>query len=146
MNELTNKLVQEESRQGLQGIMAAHFTQGTAKQAGEKNNKRTPFKSDESDQQLKKKRKDNVCKFCKKPGHFQVDCNKRKAWFEKKGNPMGFVSYFESKLTDVPSSTWWIDTSANVHVSNSMQGFSTIQITNLSDQDFIFMEIKTKLR
>ena len=73
-----------------------------------------------------------------------MDCNKRKAWFEKKGNPMGFVSYFESKLTDVPSSTWWIDTGANVHVSNSMQGFSTIQITNPSDQDFIFMGNKDK--
>lgn len=56
---------------------------------------------------------------------------------------MGFVSHFESKLTNVPSSTWWIDTAANVHVSNSMQGFITIQTTNPSE-NFIFMGNKDK--
>ena len=73
----------------------------------------------------KKKKTEDLCKFYKKPGHFQADCNKRKEWFEKKGNPMGFVSFFESNLTYLSSDTWWIDTGANVHVSNTMQGFLT---------------------
>ena len=56
---------------------------------------------------------------------------------------MGFVSHFESNLTNVPSSTQWIYTAANVHVSNSMQGFITIQTTNPSE-NFIFIGSKDK--
>ncbi|GJV69663.1 retrovirus-related pol polyprotein from transposon TNT 1-94 [Tanacetum coccineum] len=32
----------------------------------------------------KKEQHNNKCTFCKKEGHFQKDCPKRKAWFEKK--------------------------------------------------------------
>ncbi|GJU88304.1 retrovirus-related pol polyprotein from transposon TNT 1-94 [Tanacetum coccineum] len=32
----------------------------------------------------KKEHMDNKCKFCRKEGHFQKDCPKCKAWFEKK--------------------------------------------------------------
>jgi len=51
---------------------------------------------------------------------------------------MGFVSHFETNLTNAPSSTWWIDAIANAHVLNSMQGFIAIQTTNPSES-FIFM-------
>ena len=68
----------------------------------------------------KAKKDDNRCKFCKKPGHLQKDCTKRKEWFEKKGNPMCFVSFFESNLTYVSSNTWWLDSGANVNISNLM--------------------------
>ncbi|RWR95043.1 Retrovirus-related Pol polyprotein from transposon TNT 1-94 [Cinnamomum micranthum f. kanehirae] len=123
VNELANKLVQEEARLNQQGIKLAHLVQGAGHKAGKKYNsgqKRAPPRSNEAGQHPKKKKKENVCKFCKKPGHFQADCIKRKEWFEKKGNPMGFVSYFESNLTHASSNTWWIDTGANVHVSNTM--------------------------
>ena len=62
--------------------------------------------------------------FCKKYGHFQKDCQKRKAWFEKKGKPSAFVC-FESNLAEVPSNTWWIDSGCTTHVTNVMQGFLT---------------------
>ena len=40
------------------------------------------------------------CFFCNKPGHKKADCQKRKAWFEKRG--MHFVSVcFESNLIEV---------------------------------------------
>jgi hypothetical protein len=45
---------------------------------------------------------------------------------------------FESNLTVVPSNTWWIDSGSTVHVSNSMQGFLTIQILN-PNENFIVM-------
>ena len=47
------------------------------------------------------------------------DCLKRKAWFEKKGNFLSLVCY-ETNLTEVPSNTWWLDSIATIHVSNTM--------------------------
>ncbi|KAM3291586.1 hypothetical protein P3S67_019875 [Capsicum chacoense] len=42
----------------------------------------------ESSSQVRKKgNKNGKCHFCEKSGHFQKDCLKRKAWFEKKGIP-----------------------------------------------------------
>jgi hypothetical protein len=39
----------------------------------------------------------------------------------------GIVSvYFESNLTEVSSNTWWLDSAATTHVSNTMQGFLSI--------------------
>ena len=64
--------------------------------------------------------------FVKKLGHYQKDCSKRRAWFEKKGKHLAFI-YFESNLTEVPSNTWWIDSGATIHVSNTIQGFLTSQ-------------------
>ena len=65
------------------------------------------------------------CHFCKKKGHMQKDCVKRKAWFQKKGNFLSFVC-FETNLVDVPSNTWWLDSSATIHISNNMQGYLTL--------------------
>jgi len=54
--------------------------------------------------------------------HKKVDCFKFKNWLEKKkrGKPLALVC-FESNLVDVPSNTWWLDTSATIHVTNSLQ-------------------------
>ena len=85
----------------------------------------------------KKGDKVDKCHFCKNEGHYRKDCLKRKAWFEKKGIFNAFVC-FESNLSEVPSNTWWLDSSATTHVSNTMQGFLTFQSTNLND-NFFFM-------
>ncbi|GKC76251.1 retrovirus-related pol polyprotein from transposon TNT 1-94 [Tanacetum coccineum] len=62
----------------------------------------------------KKEQMDNKCKFCRKKGHFQNDCPKRKAWFEKKG--IHYVSVcFELNLFEVPSNTWWFAHGATTH-------------------------------
>nr|GEV97588.1 hypothetical protein [Tanacetum cinerariifolium] len=67
----------------------------------------------------KREQHNNKCNFCNKDGHFQKDCPKRKAWFEKKS--IHYVSVcFESNLYEVPSNTWWFDSGATTHVSNIM--------------------------
>lgn len=90
VNELANKLVQEEARLTQQGIKVAYFVQKAGHKAGMKHNsgqKRAPPRSNEANQPPKKKKKEDLCKFCKKPGHFAKDCTKRREWFEKKGIP-----------------------------------------------------------
>ena len=82
------------------------------------------------------------CHFCKKEGHFNKDCHKRKEWFEKKG--MNIYVIFESNLTEVPSNTWWIDSGATVHVSNTMQGFLTTR-TILPNERYIMMGNRAKV-
>ena len=47
--------------------------------------------------------------------------------FEKKGNLLGSVSFFESNFTNVSSKTWWIDNGANVHVTNSVHDLFMIK-------------------
>ena len=83
--------------------------QGVRKKMAEKGKgiKRSQPKPVEPDQAAPKKwnKKSDKCHFCGKSGHFQKDCLKRKAWFEKKGKPMAFVC-FESYLIEVPSNTW----------------------------------------
>ncbi|KAG7564376.1 Ribonuclease H-like superfamily [Arabidopsis suecica] len=142
-NELNIKLVQEETRLGREGIKVAHYVQEAGIKAGKRHqvgHKRAPPRSNDSTKanEKKKAKKDDRCNFCKKAGHFQKDCHKRKEWFEKKGNLMGSVSFFESNLTHVSSNTWWIDSGANVHVTNSLQGFLTIQNINPSE-NYLFM-------
>ena len=43
--------------------------------------------------QFNKKEHKDKCHFCKKVGHFQKDCLKRKAWFKKKGKPCAFECF-----------------------------------------------------
>lgn len=140
--ELANKLVQKESRLGREGIKVAHYVQGAGPKAGKRyqaSHKRAPPRMNDSNQVNEKKaRKDDRCNFCKKSGHFQKDCPKRKELFEKKGNPMGSVSFFESNFAHVSSDTWWIDSGANVHVTNSLQGFLTTQTIN-PNENYILM-------
>jgi hypothetical protein len=43
------------------------------------------------------------------------------AWLTKKGND--FISFIDdSFFTDFSSNTWWIDSGATVHITNSSQG------------------------
>ncbi|KAJ9565087.1 hypothetical protein OSB04_001053 [Centaurea solstitialis] len=130
---LRNQLDTEEKRLARRGITVAHLsTQGAhhkfGKKAGRGQKRAPPRMNDNVQPTQQKAKKDEKCRFCKKPGHFQKDCPKRREWFEKKGNPLGFVSFSELNFSHVPSNSWWLDTGANVHVSNTMQGFLTTQI------------------
>ena len=60
------------------------------------------------------------CNYCQKFGHKMADCRKLKAKQEKKGNLLVKVC-LESNVVDVPSNTWWLDTGATIHVTNSLQ-------------------------
>jgi hypothetical protein len=74
-------------------------------------------------------------------GYYQKDCLKCRQWFEKKGKCQikGFVSVcFESNLTEVPSNTWWLDSTTITHVSNMMQEFLSIQTIN-PNENFMLM-------
>jgi hypothetical protein len=62
------------------------------------------------------------CRQCKKHGHIRRECDEFKAWLAKKGND--FIFFIdESLFTDFSSNTWWIDSGATMHVTNSSQGF-----------------------
>ena len=67
-------------------------------------------------------------KFCKKYGHKRIVCFKFKKWLEKKkkGNPLALVC-FESNNINVPSNSWWLDTSATIHVTNFMQALRNLR-------------------
>ena len=49
-----------------------------------------------------------------------MNCQKRKAWFEKKDEHNAYAC-FESNLTEVPYNTWWIDSRCTTHVSNMIK-------------------------
>lgn len=80
--------------------------------------------------------------FLRKPGHHKKDCLKCKTWFESRGKPSAFVSS-ESNLAVVPYNTWWIDFVCTTHVSNTMQGFFTIQ-TIKANEKFVLIGNRVK--
>ena len=147
VHELQSMLIQEEARLKKPGNHSANLV-------GHEGAKKKPWKTGKGKQGLskgnkssvqihKKEPNNDVCRFCKKKGHWQKDCPKRKAWFEKKGKPSAFVC-FESNFVEVPYNTWWIDSGCTVHVSNTMQGFLTTQ-TISQNEKFIFMGNRAKV-
>ena len=140
VNELASRLVQEEARLKSQKSHSANLV-GKGAVKGFKP-KRFKKKSANGSQTEKKEHMTEKCHFCKKAGHYQKDCHKRKAWFEKKGIFNTFVCY-ESNLSEVPNNTWWLDSGATTHVTNTMQGFLTIRTTK-SRNDFLFMGNRMK--
>ena len=82
--------------------------QGARKKGFKKQGKgKGPLKINESSTKLQKK--NEKCHLCKKVGHFQKDCLKSKAWFEKKGKHNVCYVCFESNLTEVPHSSVRMD-------------------------------------
>ncbi|KAJ0105878.1 hypothetical protein Patl1_18401 [Pistacia atlantica] len=81
-------LVQEETRLKNQGTHSIHLESNQKARKKHGKGKQGPSKVNGPSSQIHKKehKKDN-CHFCGKPSHFQKDCLKRKAWFEKKGSP-----------------------------------------------------------
>jgi len=100
VSELSSMLTQEESRLKKQGGHSINLIgQGAGKGLKVKANK---FKKKKAPAKVPhdahKELKADVCRFCKKKGHYQKDCLKRKAWFEKKGTFSAFVC-FKSKFS-----------------------------------------------
>ncbi|RVW83257.1 hypothetical protein CK203_039611 [Vitis vinifera] len=92
VHELHNLLIQEEVRLKKQGVHSINLMdQQEAETKPKKKNgkgKQGLHKVNVSSTQVhKKEHKNDKCHFCKKPGHYQKDCLKHKAWFEKKGIP-----------------------------------------------------------
>ncbi|KAA0039623.1 Retrovirus-related Pol polyprotein from transposon TNT 1-94 [Cucumis melo var. makuwa] len=142
VHELQSMLIQEEARLKKPIIHSANLMghKGAGKKSGKKNGKGNhgQLKVKQSSAPIHKKEQiKDKCRFCNKPGHYQKDCLKRKAWFENKGKHNALVC-FESNLTEVPYNTWWIDSGCTIHVSNTMQGFLTTRTTNPNER-FIFM-------
>ncbi|XP_024163957.2 uncharacterized protein LOC112170921 [Rosa chinensis] len=93
VNELSCMLVQEEGRLKQQEQNSIHLVgHGAERKFGRKPGKgakKGPPKNNgpaDAAQAPNKGLKDK-CHFCRKEGHYQYDCPKRKAWFEKKGIP-----------------------------------------------------------
>lgn len=143
INEMQSKLVEEECRLNKQNGYVAHLvTKGVGKKKFGKGIKGKPAKSGSSQPVIKNDKRTGKYHFCKKVGHFQNDCLKRKVWFEKKGKPTTFVC-FEFNLVDVLSNTCWIDSGASTHISNTMQGFFTTRNTN-SNEAFLYIGNRAK--
>nr|XP_033512417.1 uncharacterized protein LOC104097793 [Nicotiana tomentosiformis] len=89
VSELSSMLTQEESRLKKQGSHSINLmSQGDGKGLKVKPNKFKKKKAPaKTPQDAKKEHKADMCRFCNKEGHYQKDCIKRKAWFEKKGIP-----------------------------------------------------------
>ncbi|KAG5538641.1 hypothetical protein RHGRI_019263 [Rhododendron griersonianum] len=123
LNELINLCVYEEVRlRKERRHTALAVTQITMKEKG-KVRKYSPMKVSEPEKSSQAHNGFIVkCHFYGSKGHVKEECNKRKAWFEKKGNNLSFICY-ESNLVEVPSNTWWIDSGATTHITNSLQEY-----------------------
>ena len=67
-------------------------------------------------------------------------------WKKKKGKSLikcCIYVCFESNLTEIPSNTWWLDSGATTHISNTMQGFLSIQTIN-PNENFVLMGNRVK--
>ncbi|KAF5788317.1 putative RNA-directed DNA polymerase [Helianthus annuus] len=128
MSELIAMCVQEEERLKLEQPKVAYIA--TTKSVKRKGN----FKGESS--KVQKTNSNTVsspnvskgqsrCKFCHNKGHLQRDCSKFKEWLAKKGTYAFMI--IESFNINVPINTWWVDSGSMVHVTNSTQGFLTIQ-------------------
>nr|CAN83337.1 hypothetical protein VITISV_004574 [Vitis vinifera] len=77
------------------------------------------------------------CNFCHKIGHKQANCFKFKNWLEKKKKcEIVVVVYLnanmiETNIVDVHANSWWLDTSAIIHVTNSLHEMTNKRSLNL---------------
>ncbi|GKD22154.1 retrovirus-related pol polyprotein from transposon TNT 1-94, partial [Tanacetum coccineum] len=85
--EAQNKLIQEESRLKKQRVHSVNLVnQGVDKKLkpkAKKFKKKQHVTTSNVSNGEKKEQQNNKCNFCKKRGHFQKDCPKRKAWVSK---------------------------------------------------------------
>ena len=131
MQELIAMCVQEEERMKLEKPDVAYLITAASNKRKRQSNKNQPSKTQRNDASTSSGHNNSItkskyyCKFCKKEGHKQKDCSAFKEWLTKKGNHLFMI--LESFNLNVPSNTWWFDSGSMVHVTNSLQGFHTIQ-------------------
>ncbi|KAK3018628.1 hypothetical protein RJ639_003497 [Escallonia herrerae] len=138
MSELISMCVQEEERLKSEQPDSAHVAiTGPSKGKGKKfgkgnvqgNKSASVTKTDKASSSGTKGSSGPRCHFCKDKGHMRKECHKFREWLEKKGNLSICVCY-ESYTIDAPLNTWWVDTGATVHITNSLQGFLSVKKLN----------------
>ncbi|GJZ97390.1 RNA-directed DNA polymerase, eukaryota, reverse transcriptase zinc-binding domain protein [Tanacetum coccineum] len=89
-DELSSKLVQKEARLKKQRVHSVNLVNQRVDKKLKPKAKKIKKKQHATTLKVangeKKEPQNNKCNFFKKEGHFQKDCPKRKAWFEKKVN------------------------------------------------------------
>ncbi|KAK2997912.1 hypothetical protein RJ639_026101 [Escallonia herrerae] len=147
MSELISMCVQEEERLKSEQPDSAHVAitgpskgKGKGKKFGKGNvqgNKSASVtKTDKASSSGTKGSSGPRCHFCKDKGHMRNECHKFREWLEKKGNLSICVCY-ESYTIDAPLNTWWVDTGATVHITNSLQGFLSVKKLNKGDRNVL---------
>ncbi|KAK3037571.1 hypothetical protein RJ639_030754 [Escallonia herrerae] len=147
MSELISMCVQEEERLKSEQPDSAHVAitgpskgKGKGKKFGtgnvQGNKSASVTKTDKASSSGTKGSSGPRCHFCKDKGHMRKECHKFREWFEKKGNLSICVCY-ESYRIDAPLNTWWVDTGATVHITNSLQGFLSVKKLNKGDRNVL---------
>ncbi|TXG49740.1 hypothetical protein EZV62_025615 [Acer yangbiense] len=126
LDQMTAIVVQEEETirksKNQSAYMVTHSDKGKKKFYGGKKFKPHGKKAGKSNGLNKAKGEDmkGKCFWCHKKGHMRKDCFKFKNHLA--GTPLALVCS-ESNLVDVPVNSWWVDSGATIHVTNSVQGF-----------------------
>ncbi|KAK3002003.1 hypothetical protein RJ639_020929 [Escallonia herrerae] len=147
MSELISMCVQEEERLKSEQPDSAHVAitgpskgKGKGKKFGKGNvqgNKSASVtKTDKASSSGTKDSSGPRCHFCKDKGHMRKECHKFREWLKKKGN-LSICFCYESYTIDAPLNTWWVDTGATVHITNSLQGFLSVKKLNKGDRNVL---------
>ncbi|KAG6619845.1 hypothetical protein I3842_13G106500 [Carya illinoinensis] len=129
LNDLIVVCAQEKCRMYRETVEIVQLAFQSQQNKGSSHNYKSKFGGQTSSGPKEAVMKNDQCTFCKKKGHWQKYCFKFKVWLEKKkkkknssGTSLALVC-FESSLVDVPLNSWWIDSSASIHITNSLQWF-----------------------
>jgi hypothetical protein len=150
--ELISYYVEEEERRkakkGKNVTNLVGFNNPSKNQAKSRSNKqpKKKFKNNKVNKTTSHKNAQDakVCKFFKSPKLLQKQCTTFKKWLKNKGTDV--VSFIdESFLTNFAPNTWWINSGATMHISNSLQAFSSMRTIRRGSEILeLLMEMKLK--